>query len=169
MRLMQAGIVVAALVALSACENTGLRTLSKPGEGPDEFLIVPGKPLQEPPDFSALPEPTPGGSNLTDQAPLQDGVAALGGRRPAEGAGAVPGSDAALVNRASRFGRDSNVRAELAAEDEDFRRRRGRLTQIRIVRVDRYNQVYRNQALDPQQEINRWRRAGARIPTAPPS
>ncbi len=73
-----------------------------------------------------------------------------------------------MINHASRFGRDPTIRAELAAVDEDFRRSRGRLTQIRIVPVDRYNQVYRRQALDAQREQARWRRAGARTPAAPP-
>lgn len=158
-----------ALSAVAACQNTGLRTLQKPGEGPDEFRIVPGKPLQTPEDFNALPTPTPGGANLTDQQPLQDGAAALGGRAGTGLAtGPIPSTDAAIVNQVSRFGRDGNIRATLAAEDEDFRKRRGRLTQIRIARVDRYNDVYRREALDPFREIERWRRAGARTPTSPP-
>lgn len=167
MRLMQAAMILIAVTLLGACENKGLRVLVKPGEGPDEFRITPGKPLEEPQDYGALPPPTPDGSNRTDQRPLQDGAAALGGRPPAEG-GAIPAADGAVVNHASRFGRDPAVRAELAAVDEDFRRRRARFTQIRIVPEDRYNQVYRREALDPQREQERWRRAGARTPSAPP-
>lgn len=167
MRLVQAALIVIAVSLLAACENKGLRALVKPGEGPDEFRITPGKPLEEPQSYSALPPPTPQGSNRTDQLPLQDSAAALGGRLPAQG-GAIPAADGAVVNYASRFGRDPAVRAELAAVDEDFRRRRGRLTQIRIVPVDRYNQVYRREALDPQREQARWRQAGARTPSAPP-
>lgn len=168
MRLMRAGLVIAAMAMLGACANTGLRTLVKPGEGPDEFIIVPAKPLQAPADYTALPAPTPNGANLTDQQPIADATRALGGR-PVGSSGSIPASDNALVNQVSRFGRDGNVRASLAAEDADFRRRRGRLTQIRIVKVDRYNQVYRNQSLDAGREVERWRRAGARTPSAPPS
>lgn len=167
MRLVQAALMVVAVALLGACENKGLRALVKPGEGPDEFRITPGKPLEEPTDYNALPAPTPSGANRTDQLPLQDSVAALGGRRPAEG-GAIPAADGSVVNYASRFGRDPGVRAELAASDADFRRRRARLTQIRIVPVDRYNQVYRRQALDAEREQARWRQAGARTPAAPP-
>lgn len=158
--------MVMALCAVAGCQNSGLRTLLKPGEGPDEFRIVPAKALQTPENFGTLPPPARG-ANRADQVPLDDSVAALGGRRTS-GAGNAASGDAAIVNEASRFGRDGNIRATLAAEDEDFRRRRGRLTQIRIARVDRYNDVYRREALDPFVEVERWRRAGARTPTAPP-
>lgn len=167
MRFWQAGMVMIVCGVLSACANTNLRELDKPGEGPDEFRIVPGKPLQAPDDLAQLPEPTPGGSNLTDPQPLQDSVAVLGGRRPAA-SGAVPSGDGAIVNHASRFGRDGTIRQQLATADEDFRRRRGRFTNIRIVREDNYSKVYRNEVLDAFREQRRWRRAGARTPSAPP-
>lgn len=166
MRFLQTGFVFVALTLVSGCAETGLRTLFNPSEGPDEFSITPGKPLEEPTDYATLPTPTPGGANLTDQNPLQDGAAALGGRRPV-GTGAIPSGDAAIVRHTSRFGRDASIREELAEADEQFRRRRARLTQIRIVRVDRYFQVYRNQAIDPAAETRRWRRAGVKTPSAP--
>jgi hypothetical protein len=165
--LLRMGMMALALVALTACSGGPLRTLDKPGEGPDEFRIVPAKPLETPPDYASLPTPTPGGANITDQTPLADGVAALGGRAPA-GADGIPAADGSLVNQASRFGRDGTIRQVLAAEDEEFRARRGRFTQIRIVRSDRYNDVYRPLALDPFREVSRWRSAGARTPTSPP-
>lgn len=166
-RLVKGVFLTAVLVALAACQNTSLRSLDKPGEGPDEFRIVPAKPLSTPDDLTALPAPTPGASNLTDQTPLQDGIAALGGRAPNAGS-AIPSGDAGLINQVSRFGRSDDIRATLAAEDEDFRQRRGRFTQIRIVRTDSYSEVYRRQALDPFREVSRWRQAGARTPSAPP-
>ena len=61
------------------------------------------------------------------------------------------------------------IRQTLAAADADFRRRKGRFTQFRIVPVDRYNQAYRGQALDAERTLARWRRAGARTPSAPPA
>ena len=66
-------------VALSGCANVGLRDLRSNGDGPDEFMILPNKPLQQPDDFAALPAPTPGGANRVDQEPLVDATAALGG------------------------------------------------------------------------------------------
>lgn len=166
MRLMQIGLVLMMVAALGACSSKELRVLKKPGEGPDEFKITPSKPLQSPEDYTQLPAPTPGQGNLTDQQPLDDAIASLGGRRNAS-TGPVPSADGGIVNHASRFGRDGAIRSTLASEDEDFRRRRGRFTQIKISRVDRYNLVYRREALDPQKELRKWRRSGARTPSAP--
>ncbi len=72
MRLVQAILIVLAVSLVGACSNQGLRSLSNPGEGPDEFRITPGLPLEEPQDYNALPAPTPRGSNRTDQVPLQE-------------------------------------------------------------------------------------------------
>ncbi len=157
-------ILACVTLSLAACSDKGLRTLVKPGEGPDEFGIVPNKPLQAPPSYAQLPKPTPGGPNRTDQTPLQDSVIALGGR-PSNGG--IPQSDAALVSHSTRLGVSAGIREQLAAEDEDFRRRRGRFTQIKLVKVDNYFNVYRHEALDAEAEHRRWRRAGARTPSAP--
>ena len=80
-------LIILALVALTACgtrqdtadRDTGLRQLRNASGAPEEFSIVPVKPLQAPDSLTELPEPTPGGSNRTDQTPLKDAVAALGG------------------------------------------------------------------------------------------
>ncbi|MFL4469701.1 DUF3035 domain-containing protein [Tateyamaria armeniaca] len=164
-------LIVCALIAvtvLAACENKGLRQIQSRGEGPDEFIIVPAKPLEQPESFSALPEPTPGGFNRTDQRPLEDSVAALGGQRTSPNA-PVPGSDAALVNHTSRFGREANIRATLAAADAQFRKRQSRLTQIRIFQEDSYAQAYRREAIRPARVAEQFRRAGIPTPTAPPA
>lgn len=162
MRLLQLGLLIVAVSLVSGCVAKNLRHLPKPGEGPDEFKVVPSKPLEAPSSYSELPAPTPGGANLTDQDPLQDSAAALGGRRTQGGS-----ADGGIVNHASRFGRDANIRPTLAAADEEFRRRRGRFSQIRIAKTDRYKSIYRNEALDPNVELKRWRKAGARTPSAP--
>jgi hypothetical protein len=142
-----------------------LRTNS---EGPDEFLIIPNKELTLPENLSALPEPTPGGSNRVDQNPIGDAVAALGGRPAALNAEGVPASDGALVAQASRFGVPGNIRTELAERDAEFRRRQSRGTRIRLFPVDRYQQAYRRDAIDPFEEAERFRRSGLQTPTSPP-
>lgn len=167
MRLVRPFVMTLLMVSLTACANTGLRTLASTGDGPDDFLVNPTKPLQQPESYSALPSPTPGQANLVDPTPLADGVAALGGRLGDPNAG-VPSRDGAIVQHASRFGVEPDVRASLAAEDALFRKRKARLTQIRIVAVDRYNQAYKRSALDAQEVARQYRRSGIATPSAPP-
>ena len=73
------------------------------------------QPLQAPPSFQALPEPTPNGANLVDQDPRALAAQALGGRVSAERTSSVPGADAGLVGYAGRNGVQSDIRATLAA------------------------------------------------------
>ncbi len=77
-------LVFGVLAALSACsrgeEDPNLLNISQPrAEGPDEFAVLPTKPLEMPENMAALPEPTPGGVNRTDPTPEADAIAALGG------------------------------------------------------------------------------------------
>ncbi|WP_050930344.1 DUF3035 domain-containing protein [Aestuariivita boseongensis] len=160
--------IVVAVLAVAGCSNQGLRDLRSTGAGPDEFLILPSKPLQPPSNFSELPEPTPGGANLTDPQPKADAIAALGGRPSALVDQGVPSSDAVLVSYASRNGVPENIRETTSAEDEQFRKRRGRLTSIQLFRTDRYNQVYRPQRLDSFAAERRARQSGIPTPTNPP-
>lgn len=154
-------------LALAGCANNGLRDLRSNSSGPDEFMVNPAKPLQKPDSYKTLPVPTPGQSNLTDRSAVNEGIAAFGGRAGSPNA-PVPASDAALVRHASRMGVQTGIRKALAESDAKFRKRKQRFTQIRIVPVDRYNQAYGRLALDPHQEAERWRRAGARLPSYPP-
>ena len=111
---------VAALVllplALGACGNTGLRDIRSTAKGPDEFMVQPSKPLQQPDSYNALPVPTPGQANLTDRNAVAEGVLAFGGT-PQSNATGIPASDAALVQQASRMGVTANIRQELAETD----------------------------------------------------
>mgnify|MGYP002629348070 CR=1 FL=1 len=158
-----------AMLTLAACDDGDprLMNLRATGDGPDEFAILPPKALQMPSDLAALPEPTLGGSNLTDPTPEADAVAALGGRIR-EGAG-IPAGDGSLVNHASRYGRSASIRTELAAEDLEFRRdNKGRVLE-RIFNVNVYFRAYEAQSLDQQAELKRWRARGARTVSAPPA
>ncbi|KIC10437.1 hypothetical protein RA19_12055 [Leisingera sp. ANG-M1] len=162
-------IVLAGALAVSGCAQKGLRVLQKPGTGPDEFLVLPSKPLSAPENYSSLPAPTPGGSNLTDVNPQAEAVAALGGKPGALVAGnGVPAGDAALVTASSRYGVESDVRETLAEADAKFRHRNRHLGRIKIVPVDRYDQLYKKQSLDPFAVSEQFRRAGAATPSSPP-
>lgn len=165
----RAGLALAglAVLALSACGDRNaeprLMNLRQSSDGPDEFAILPPRPLQMPPSLTDLPEPTPRGTNLTDPRPKDDAIVALGGR---PGAGAA--GDAGLIGHTGRFGRAADIRETLAAEDLDFRRdNRGRILE-RLFNVTVYYRAYRAQSLDQHTELDRWRAAGVRTPSAPP-
>ncbi len=164
----KAGLVLAGVVlmALASCGSRDrvphLMNLRSTTNGPDEFAILPPKSLELPPDLAALPAPTPGGANLTDQHPKDDAILALGGK-PGAGAG-----DAALVAYAGRHGTDPNIRASLAAEDLAFRKKHpGRLLE-RAFGLTTYFDAYRASWLDQYKELMRWRAAGVPTPSAPP-
>lgn len=159
-------------LALAACANrkdeVTLTRIKNKSPGPDEFTILPGKPLQAPESFSMLPTPNPGGPNLTDQNPNADGIAALGGNPAALAPTGVPASDAGLVQYSSRYGTASNVRQVLRAEDREVRRRYGRVNILRIGPTDDYTDAYRRQWLDSHAEEERLRRRGVLTPSNPP-
>lgn len=159
--------LVTALGVLSACgaENPRLLNLRSTTPGPDEFLILPTKPLQAPGSYSELPPPTPGAPNRVDPTPEADAVAALGGNPAVLGRGA----DAGIVSYAGRFGVAPGIRRSLAAQDLAFRQRRdGRLLE-QVFGVNVYFDAYRPLALDQYAELERFRRAGIRTPAAPPA
>lgn len=168
MRLSLGTIILGLTVAIAGCSNKGLRDLQSNSDGPEEFMVMPVKPLTSPKDYAVLPAPTPGGGNLVDLHPTSDAIVALGGRPTALDGAAVPAADGALVAQASRYGVPADTRASLATEDAEFRKKQAKWTRVRLFPVDRYEQAYRKQALDPYPIAERYREAGATTPTAPP-
>lgn len=158
--------LLTAVLLVSACaggdEGPRLMRMEASGEGPDEFSILPTKTLEMPADMSALPQPVRGAPNLVDPRPMEDAIVALGGR---PGAG---GSDTALVAAAGRHGVEPGVRESLAAEDAAFRaQQRPRLLE-RLFGKSTYQRVYSDQATASYDELERFRAAQARTPSAPP-
>ncbi len=169
MRAEKGSLTVALALALAACSGSErepqLYNLRSDSGGPDEFAILPTKPLEIPEDLASLPEPTPGGANLTDPTPEADAYAALGGNAAALARG---GADGGLIRHATRYGVDPGIRAELAAADLEWRRANdGRLLE-RLFNVSVYFKAYRRFELDQHAELERFRRAGIRTPAAPP-
>jgi len=157
------------LVALAACSrdtNPQLLNIRQPtSEGPDEFSVLPTKPLEMPKDYAALPPPTPGGANLTDPSPFADADAALGGNAAAL---ARRSTDGGLVAYAGRYGVAPDIRQTLAREDLEYRRvNNGRLLE-RLFSVNVYFKAYRPMELDQYAELARMRAAGIPTPAAPP-
>jgi len=117
-------LILILALGLAACGDTGLRDLTDPAAGPEEFDILPNKPLETPDSFTALPVPTPGQSNRSDATPNKDAVAALGGNPSLLDAQGVARNDQALVASASRYGVTAGVREKTSAEDAKFRKNR---------------------------------------------
>lgn len=163
--------LIGVMVALSACsrseEPPQLFFLDRSsGDGPDEFSVLPAKPLEQPEDYAVLPAPTPGGANRTDPTPDADLVAALGGN-PARLTGG--GVDNGLVSYVGRNGISSTIRQQLAAEDLEFRRRNRGLPLERLFQRTVYFDAYSRFQLDQYGELERLRAAGIPTATVPPA
>lgn len=166
---MRAIALTMTMLLLAACStDPQLMGATSGGSGPDEFGIVPTKPLTMPPDLNVLPAPTPGGANITDPTPQADAVAALGGNPAQLSAQGVGSADGALVNYASRLGRDSGIRQTVAQEDVEWRSRNSRRALEILARTNVYYRAYDPMTLDSWAELQRWRPTGVQLPTAPP-
>ncbi len=159
-----------ALGVLAACSDKDPRllNLTTDGTGPDEFMILPGKPLQQPDDYTTLPEPTPGGTNLTDPTPVADAVEALGGDGARATNSPLRAGEGAVVSYAARYGVTPDIRDVLAAEDLQWRRdHNGRLLE-RLFNVTTYFKAYAPMSLDQYAELERLRALGVWTPQVPP-
>ena len=110
------GIALVTALALGGCgakdKQPELMNLRSSTSGPDEFGILPTKPLAMPDSLTELPAPTPGGANITDPTPQADAVAALGGNpERVTGTGKSTGVMRPLVE----FGADTDQLPPVAA------------------------------------------------------
>ncbi|MBV7407873.1 DUF3035 domain-containing protein [Maritimibacter sp. DP1N21-5] len=157
-----------AVLALAACETDREPNLfNVRSSTPDEFSIIPTKPLEQPEDYESLPAPTPGGSNRADINPYSDAIVAVGGSEAAYNRGATA-SENGLLAQAARYGAPANIREQLAEEDLEYRRENnGRLLE-RLFNVNVYYESYSQQELDQHLEQDRLQQRGVRTPSAPP-
>ena len=72
-------LCLAMVLGLSACGDLKLRKMKSDDKGPEEFTVLPVKPLQEPSDYKVLPAPNSAAGNLVDATPKADAIVALGG------------------------------------------------------------------------------------------
>ncbi|WP_232829413.1 DUF3035 domain-containing protein [Tropicimonas sp. IMCC34043] len=171
-RMARAGVLIAlALVAVTACsrKDPNLMQIGRARYTPDEFAILPSKPIETPPSYTALPPPAPVGSpNRTDVTPTADAVAALGGNPARVAQDGKLGADGALIKQTSRYGTDPQIRTELAQDDLEYRQRhRGRLME-RIFRVPTYYRVYEGSELNQYGSLIGARQRNVPTPAAPP-
>lgn len=168
MRAIALMIGLTAAVGLSACGgDPRLMNIESGQDSPDEFAILPTKPLTMPTDLAMLPSPTPGGGNITDPTPEADAVAALGGNPAQLADQGVAASDQALVGYAARGGNDPAIRPQLAQEDAAWRSGRSRRPLEMLFGTSVYMRAYRPMSLDAPAEQLRWQRSGARSSTSP--
>ncbi len=157
-------------VTLSACsqKEPRLMNLRSDGTGPDEFSVLPTKPLEQPRDYAALPPPTPGGTNRTDPTPIADVAQALGGSRAAATNSPLRAGEASLVTAVSRYGVAADIRTTLAAEDLEWRRKHNARLLERLFKVSVYLRAYEKMSLDQYLELERLRALGIWTPAVPP-
>jgi hypothetical protein len=170
---MQAGrsvlaIAAMAMLALAGCGgDESLMNIKQQGAGPDEFGVLPVKPLTMPENLAQLPPPTPGGSNITDPTPEADAIVALGGR-PDAPRGGVPAGDGTLASYAGRYGVSSDIRQVLAFEDQEYRQDNQGRPLEKLFGLNVYYKAYKPYQLDQYEELEKWRARGLRTPSAPP-
>jgi hypothetical protein len=163
-RALAAAALMLAPLALGGCAEGGLagslRAAGVAGK-PDEFMVLPTRPLEMPQNLSALPPPTPGAVNRVDYRPRAEAIAGLTGRPPTGGASAGP-----LLARTGQGA--PGIRATLAAEDVAWRETHQGLLLERAFTRDRSALVYREMVLDAPAEFQRLRAVGVQVPAAPP-
>lgn len=156
-----------ATLALGGCAEGGVAgVLRSAGAGgtPDEFMVLPTKPLEMPADMAALPAPTPGASNRVDYHPDVEAVASLTGK---ETAAAGTASAGALIARAGPVA--PNIRADLAADDAVFREEnRGQLIPRLLFQGNEDKLTYEGVMLDAPTAFEQLRARGIAVPPAPP-
>ena len=151
-------------LAVGGCAEGGLagslRAAGIAGK-PDEFMVLPTRPLEMPQDLSALPPPTPGTVNRVDYRPHAEAIAGLTGRPGTPNASAGP-----LLARVGTGA--PGIRATLAAEDQVWRETHHGLLLERAFSRDQVALVYREMVLDAPAEFQRLRAIGVQVPAAPP-
>lgn len=169
MALRRVALMALGLTVLAGCgERSVPKLMQLRSETPDEFGVLPNRPLELPADYASLPPPAPGGANRADPAPQEDILLALGGdpaaRRTTGAADADPALFAAIgADRAS-----PEIRQTLAEEDIAFRRKnRGNWVGRSLGRTEYFN-AYAPQSLDAYKELEKFREQGVRTPAAPP-
>ena len=161
-------LVIATVGILAACTRGGdgrVLNLRQSAIAPDEFLVVPQKPLETPSDLTSLPAPEPGATDLVTIDFERNLLEALGGR--AVSPTAAPARDAAFVGAVrSSGGSTPDIRTVLREEDQAFREaRKGRLE--RLAQQRQAVTLYDSMLLDPTAETLRLRALGVKVPALP--
>lgn len=157
-----AGLILAG-AALGGCGQARSDGELRSAGSPDEFMVLPTKPLEMPGNFAALPTPTPGAPNRVDYNPKAEAVASLTGREAPAGTA----SAGSLIARAGPA--DPNIRARLAVEDATWREENQGKLLPRLLARDADEVTYGAVTLDAAAEYEAMRARGVAVPPAPPT
>ena len=171
-RVVKSILTVSMVLSVTACNDNPVfgrnGNFRLKDAGPDEFAVVPTKELELPEDLAVLPEPTPGARNRVDQRPEQDAIVALGGDGDSLDSNLIRSDEQALVASVSRYGVTGDIRASLAAEDEEFRgKKNGKWIGRTIFPKGHYLRQYKGEALEAYEEHLRLQRLGVRTTSVP--
>lgn len=156
--------ILAATVLVSACDTRNFGNARS--KGPDEFSVVPTKPLEQPESYNILPEPTPGQANRVDINPGEEAVEALGGNPELLNDGRLRSGEQGLVATASRYGVDPDIRKKAEKDDEVLRKKKPQRLLERWAGTG-FLRSYKDELLDPETEATRLKRRGIKV-TEPP-
>ena len=159
-------LLMLAPLALAACGEGGLAgALRSSGavSTPDEFMVLPTRPLEMPQNFTALPPPKPGTVNRVDYQPHVEAIAGL------TGAPGPAGNADGAVLVAEAGPRQPGIRQQLAIEDIEWQNTHHGLLIPRLIAKDKATVTYQPMILDSAAEYERLRSAGIEQPPAPPS
>lgn len=158
---MSARLLIVFCLGAAVMTGCGNKTTSSP----DEFTVLPSKPLEQPTTYNTLPTPTQNDINLANQRPISDAVVALGGNAAAlNGTRSTP-AEAPLIAAVSRNGVTDNIRTILANESATKRKgRNGDRFLYRLTgRPDPKGRGSKD-AIDPELEAIRLHELGIKTP-----
>jgi hypothetical protein len=130
---------------------------------PDEFMVLPTRPLEMPQNLAALPPPTPGVPNRVDYRPHAEAIAGL------TGAPGPAGNADGAVLVATAGPATPGIRQTLAVEDAEWRATHRGLLIPRLLSKDRDALTYQPMVLNAPETFVRMRAAGVQVPAAPPA
>lgn len=169
MTLRQAHLAILLLplvLAAGGCGEGGLAGVLRSSGAtstPDEFLVMPTRPLEIPENLASLPTPTPGAPNRVEYQPEAIAIAGLTGQDSMRTASA-----SALLARAGAGSANPQIRTILAQEDIEYRNRhRGRVLE-RLFSRNKEALIYQDMTLNAPVVYEAMRERGVNLSAPPP-
>ena len=151
-------LAIALGLLLEGCSSVR-KTFGLERQAPDEFAVTPSEaPLDMPPDFFVLPEPTPGAPRPQDMTTREKAFKGLTGKEASHRSGMSSGESALLDMAGAEVGQDQ-VRLEIDNESRIEDMDETLLERLRV------KEKKRGKALNPYEESESLQKQG--VPTSP--